>query len=55
MHGYTSPFNAVRLMHGYTSPFNAVRFDENPFSCQCQKEDKKTYMLKFRTLLVIFM
>ena len=42
-------------MHGYTSTFNAVRFDENPFSCQCQKEDKKTCMLKFRTLLVVFM
>ena len=25
-----------------TSLFNAVCFDENPFTCQCEKEDKKT-------------
>ena len=24
-----------------TSTFNAVRFDENPFTCHCEKEDKK--------------
>ena len=24
-----------------TSAFNATRFDENPFSCWCEKEDKK--------------
>ena len=23
-----------------TSTFNAIRFDENPFTCQCEKEDK---------------
>ena len=23
-----------------TSAFNALRFDENPFACQCEKEDK---------------
>ena len=23
-----------------TSAFNAVRFNENPFACQCEKEDK---------------
>jgi len=23
------------------SVFNAVRFDENPFTCQCEKENKK--------------
>ena len=24
-----------------TSVFNAVRFDENPFTCKYEKEDKK--------------
>ena len=24
-----------------TSTFNAIRFDENPFTCQCEKENKK--------------
>ena len=24
-----------------TSTFNAMLFDENPFICQCEKEDKK--------------
>ena len=24
-----------------TSTFNAMRFDANPFSCQCEKEDKE--------------
>ena len=24
-----------------TSTFNALRFDENPFTCQCEKGDKK--------------
>ena len=28
------------LWHFY---FNAMRFDENPFKCQCKKEEKKAY------------
>ena len=25
-----------------TSTFNGMRFNENPFTCQCKKEDKKS-------------
>ena len=25
-----------------TSTFNAVRFNENPFTCQCEKEDRNS-------------
>ena len=26
--------------------FNAMHFDEDPFTCQCEKEDKKAYGLQ---------
>ena len=29
--------------------FNAVRLNENPLTCQCEKEDKKAHSLRFRT------
>ena len=32
-----------------TSTFNAVRFDENPFTCQCEKETKRLNGFIFRT------
>ena len=32
-----------------TSIFNAMCFDKNPFTCECEKEDKKSF--KFRTFL----
>ena len=30
-----------------TSTFNAIRFDENPVTCQHEKEDKKAKGFKF--------
>ena len=32
-----------------TSIFNAMRLDENSFTCECEKEDKKVF--KFRTFM----
>ena len=40
----TSTFNAKHLdifSSPITSTFNAMHLDESPFTCQCQKEDKK--------------
>ena len=37
-----------------TSACNAVRFDENPFTCQCEKEDRSLRVSYFAPLLVIF-
>ena len=31
----------VPYFRSYTPAFNAVRFDNNPFTCQCETEDKK--------------
>ena len=40
------------------SALNAMRFGESPFTCQCEKEDKKAegfHIFQFRlSLLVIF-
>ena len=41
MHGQT----ADSIFSGpVTSAFSAARFDENPFTCQCEKEDKKVFI-----------
>ena len=37
-----APANSI-ISGPTTSIFNAMRFDENPFTCQCEKEDKKAY------------
>ena len=38
-----------------TNIFNAVRFDEDPFTCRCEKEDKKAEgFLNFALLWVVF-
>ena len=34
-----------------TSTFRATYFDENPFTCQREKEDKRVKDVKFRTLI----
>ena len=30
-----------------TSTFSVMRLDENPFTCQCEKEDKRAYSLSW--------
>ena len=42
MHAGTCKQNIFRSYN--TSTLNAMRFDENPFTCQCEK--KKTKMFK---------
>ena len=37
-----------------TSTVNAVCFDENPFICQCEKEDKQSRVSNFALLSVVF-
>jgi len=38
-----------------TSTFNAVHFDENPFTCQCEKEETRLKGFpNFALLLVVF-
>ena len=34
-----------------TSTFNAMRFDENPFKCQCEREDKRVKCFRFCTFI----
>ena len=36
-----------------TSTSNATRFDENPFSCQCEKENKKGLSVSDLALLLV--
>ena len=36
---------------GNLSTFNAMRLDENPFTCQCEKEKKRFKGFKFRTII----
>ena len=31
-----------------------MHFDENPFRCQCKREDKKASVFQFRALTVVF-
>ena len=31
------------LLFSITSDFNAMRFNDNPFTCQCEKEKKNAY------------
>ena len=31
------------IFRSYNIYISAIRFDENPFTCQCEKEDKKAY------------
>ena len=37
-----------------TSIFNAIRFDEDHFTCQFEKENKKTRVLNYALLSVAF-
>jgi len=37
-----------------TSTFNAMSFDENPFTGQCEKEDKMLKGFKFRNFIGCF-
>ena len=41
MHGRAS--KQYSFQSYYNSIFNAMRFDKSPFTCQCEKEDKKAY------------
>ena len=41
------------MLHN-TSTFSVMRHDENLFTCQCKKEDKKAYCFKFRTFMCCF-
>ena len=37
-----------------TATFSDVRFDENPFTCQCEKEEKRFKDFKFCTFICCF-
>ena len=39
------------LLFSITSDFNAMRFNDNPFTCQCEKEKKMLTVFKHRTYI----
>ena len=49
MHGGACKQSIFRSCN--TSTFNAMCFDENPFTCQCEKEKKRLKGFKFRTVI----
>ena len=52
MHGRASKQYIFRSYN--TSTVNVVRFDENPFTCQCEKEETRLRVFpNFALLLVV--
>ena len=52
MQGRASKQSIFRFYN--TSTFNAMRFDQNPFTYQCKKENKKAEGFKFCTFSLRF-
>ena len=48
-HSYTNSIFATPIP--WPSTFNVMCFNENPFTCQCKKEDKTVKGFKFCTLI----
>ena len=49
MHGHNCKQSIIRSYN--TSTFNHKHFDENPFTCQCEKKTKSLKGFKFRTFI----
>ena len=48
-----TPANSV-FSGPITSVFSAMGFDENPFRCQCKKEDKRAEVFQISHIYVSF-